>query len=161
MNGNNITRWLEEVNDRNTFVREFNMLTKKMFSEGDTDVLYQSSVSGGTFGPRILKIKVLSGGGLTQKDLKNLDIVTDFLNDIQVARTLITLGFSYVDIYDSSGSSAIRGELLKLAGMSTSVRPENKEQKGDNNQTSSDGCVIILTIIFFVFLLLVMITKSL
>ena len=41
-----IQQSLEEINDRNTFVLEFNRFAKRMFSEGVTDVLYQSSVSG-------------------------------------------------------------------------------------------------------------------
>ena len=35
-----IQQSLEEINDRNTFVLEFNRFAKRMFSEGVTDVLF-------------------------------------------------------------------------------------------------------------------------
>lgn len=154
-----IQQSLEEINDRNTFVLEFNRFAKRMFSEGVTDVLYQSSVSGGMSGPKALKIKVLAEGELTVKDLKSLDVVTDFLNDMRVARVLLTLGFSYVDIYASSGSAAIRGDLLKLAGMRKYENP-NVESPSNSSGDGSDGCSTAITFLAVLFLIGVLISIS-
>lgn len=151
-----IQQSFEEINDRNTFVLEFNRFAKRMFSEGVTDVLYQSSVSGGMSGPKALKIKVLAEGELTVKDLKSLDVVTDFLNDMRVARVLLTLGFSYVDIYASSGSAAIRGDLLKLAGMRKYENP-NVESPSTSSGDSNDGCSTAIAILAVLFLIGVLI----
>lgn len=151
-----IQQSLEEINDRNTFVLEFNRFAKRMFSEGVTDVLYQSSVSGGMSGPKALKIKVLAEGELTVKDLKSLDVVTDFLNDMRVARVLLTLGFSYVDIYASSGSAAIRGDLLKFAGMRKYENP-NVESPSNSSGDGSDGCSTAIAFLAVLFLIGVLI----
>ena len=162
MNGNNIAKWLGEMSDRSTLVREFNDAAKKIFSEGQTDVLLQASVSGGTFSPRSLRIKVMAGRSLTAQELRSIDEVRKIVGDVQCVRTLIVLGFSYVEIYDGLGSSAIRGDLLKLAGMSTCFRPEDKEQKERYNQTDDGnvGCMIAAIIIFIGSLILVVIANS-
>jgi len=115
---NKIIGWFKEFNERNRLVRNFNESAREAFVSGEVPVMLEASISRGDASYKHVFSKLWSGfrikvyaGRLLSKD-EMIFIANTILNNEQLVRRLVVLGWDTLEIY---GEKAKYGCKWKLA----------------------------------------------
>jgi len=117
-----IKDWFGEAYERYKLIRDFNKAAKAAFIAGDAPTILQAKITMGdsNFKHEFSKwlssgfrIKALSGKELTKEDL--LEIGNVILENKELTRKLITLGWDTLEVHSFLGSIGLKWELKKYA----------------------------------------------
>lgn len=116
---NRIIGWFRDLSERNKLLRSFNDSAREAFVNGEVPAVLEACISKGDPAYRHdfsrwlssgFRVKVMSGRPLTREELIFLGNV--ILNDSQLVRKLVVLGWDTLEIY---GQKAMIGYKFKLS----------------------------------------------
>lgn len=116
-----IRDWFVDTYERNKLIREFNKASKSSFISGKSKTLLKSKITigkksyGHTFSRLFsgFRLKVINGKDLTKSEL--IEVSKVILDNEQIVRKLMTLGWDTLEIHGSEDSIGLRWELKKYS----------------------------------------------
>lgn len=115
-----IVDWFYDVKERNTVIREFNKAARIAYIEGYAFSLLEAKITIGSvdfthafskWAAGGFRIKVLSGKALTRDEL--IVIGNIVLQNDELVRKLVALGWDTLEIHDDTGVIGLKWELKK------------------------------------------------
>jgi len=119
-----IVNWFNDFSERRRLVRSFNRSAKQAFISGVAPTLLETKISNGDSAFRHnfskflgggFRIKALSGIALNRQEMKQIGAVV--LNNQELVRKLISLGFDTLEVHDNAGYNGLKWELYKYGGI--------------------------------------------
>ena len=119
-----IVNWFNDFSERRRLVRSFNRSAKQAFISGVAPTLLETKISNGDSAFRHnfskflgggFRIKALSGIALNRQEMKQIGAVV--LNNQELVRKLISLGFDTLEVHDNAGYNGLKCELYKYGGI--------------------------------------------
>jgi hypothetical protein len=119
-----VREWFGEMSERHRLVRDFNQAGKNAFISGVAPTLLEAKITYGDSSYRHnfskfmaggFRIKALSGRALTQTEL--IEIGKVVLDNEELTRKLITLGWDTLEVFSSQGTNGVKWELKKFANL--------------------------------------------
>lgn len=119
-----IVDWFGEFQERAKLIKDFNTASKDAFINGTAPTLLKINISKGDnnykhqfskFFASGLRIKTLSGKSLSREELSELANV--ILDNEQVVRKLISLGWDTLEVQDNVGFIGLKFALKKFANI--------------------------------------------
>ena len=124
-----IIDWFGEIKERYQLVRNFNKAAQSAFIAGATPTLLESKITKGDSSYRHsfskflgggFRIKALSGRPLDKSEM--IEIGRIVLDNEQLVRKLITLGWDTLEIHDNKGFNGCKWPLKDFANLSGYIR---------------------------------------
>lgn len=119
-----IVNWFNDFSERRRLVRSFNRSAKQAFISGVAPTLLETKISNGDSAFRHnfskflgggFRIKALSGIALNRQEMKQIGAVV--LNNQELVRKLISLGFDTLEVHDNAGYNGLKWELYNYGGI--------------------------------------------
>jgi hypothetical protein len=119
-----IVDWFNDFNERRRLVRNFNLAAREAFVSGMAPTLLEASISIGESAYRHafskfmaggFRIKALSGRPLSKVEMIALSEVV--LNNQELVRKLISLGWDTLEVHDNAGYNGIKYKLYDFSGI--------------------------------------------
>lgn len=116
---NNILAWFQDLSERNTLVRNFNMKAKEAFISGTMPTMLKCSISKGCkdykhqFSAWLytgFRIQALAGRALTRDETEAIGRVV--LSDVSLVRRLVALGWDTLEVHSDNGRYGLRWKLI-------------------------------------------------
>lgn len=129
---NRIIDWFGDFRERNSLVRDFNRSARNAFIQGVADSLLETRTTIGSLEYRHafskwmaggFRIKVLSGRALNRNELISIgDIV---LQNDELVRKLVALGWDTLEIHDDTGSIGLKWKLTNFTRIGGHIPGQN------------------------------------
>lgn len=119
-----ITDWFNDFSERRRLVKNFNYAAKGAFISGLAPTLLECKISSGDsaykhsfskFMGGGFRIKALSGRSLNRQELISISHVV--LDNQELVRKLISLGWDTLEVHDNAGFHGVKWELYKFSGI--------------------------------------------
>jgi hypothetical protein len=119
-----IVDWFNDFSERRRLIRNFNLSAREAFVSGLAPTLLESSISIGESAYRHafskflaggFRIKALSGRPLNRQEMILISQVV--LNNQELVRKLISLGWDTLEIHDNAGYNGIKYKLYDFSGI--------------------------------------------
>jgi hypothetical protein len=119
-----IREWFGEMADRYRLIRDFNRESRQAFIGGEVPTLLEARITKGDSAYRHefskflgggFRIKALTGTPLSRVEIEELGMVV--LENEELVRTLISLGWDTLEIHDSQGLYGLKWALKKYANI--------------------------------------------
>lgn len=119
-----IVGWFNDFRERRTLLRNFNQMSRQAFINGYIPTLLEARVTIGCsdyshansrFMAGGFRIKVISGRNLNREELIGIGRVV--LDDRNLVRQLIVLGWDTLEVHDNMSTGGLKWELRKHGGM--------------------------------------------
>lgn len=119
---NIIIEWFKDRSERNSLIRNFNNVSRESFINGKAPTLLKASISRGDraykhqFSAWLntgIRIQALSGRSLSKEEMKFIGTV--ILNDTELVRRLVVLGWDTLEVHDDVGIYGCRWKLINYA----------------------------------------------
>lgn len=119
---NIIIEWFKDRSERNNLIRNFNNVSRESFISGKAPTLLKASISRGErsykhqFSAWLntgIRIQALSGRSLSKEEMKFIGTV--ILNDTELVRRLVVLGWDTLEVHDDVGIYGCRWKLINYA----------------------------------------------
>jgi len=119
-----IVDWFNDFSARRNLTRNFNLSAREAFVSGVAPTLLESSVSIGESAYRHVfskfmsggfRIKALSGRPLTRQEIISIGSVV--LENQQLVRKLISLGWDTLEVHDNAGYNGLKWKLYDHSGI--------------------------------------------
>ena len=116
---NQIIEWFKDRSERNKLIRNFNQSAKEAFISGTTPTMLKASFSKGVsaykhqFSAWIntgFRIQALAGRMLSKEEMVSIGNV--ILNNEELIRRLIALGWDTLEVHDDKGHYGCRWKLI-------------------------------------------------
>lgn len=110
-----IVKWFRDMSERRKLINEWNECARNAYISGSVPSLLEASVSVGnsTYRHEMSKwmisgfrIKVMSGNPLTKEELISIGRI--ILNNNQLARRIVILGWDTLEVYDATNKKGIQ-----------------------------------------------------
>jgi hypothetical protein len=120
----NIQDWFSDFSERRRLIRNFNLSARDAFVSNLAPTLLESSISMGEsaykhafskFMAGGFRIKALSGRPLNKQEM--ISIAKVVLNNQELVRKLISLGWDTLEIHDNAGYNGIKYKLYDYSGI--------------------------------------------
>jgi len=121
---NQIISWFQDRSERNHLIRNFNLAAREAFVRGMAPTLLKAKISKGVssykhqFSAWIntgLRVQVFAGKPLSKDEMIFIGQV--ILNDKELVRRLIVLGWDTLEVHDDKGIYGCRWNLMDYANM--------------------------------------------
>ena len=119
-----ITDWFNDFTERRRLVRNFNLSARDAFVSGLAPTLLECSISIGESAYRHafsrfmaggFRIKALSGRPLSKQEMILISQVV--VNNQELVRKLISLGWDTLEVHDNAGYNGIKCKLYDFSGI--------------------------------------------
>jgi hypothetical protein len=119
-----IREWFGEMSERYKLVRDFNKESKNAFIGGIAPTLLEARITGGDSAYRHafskfmgggFRIKALTGYSLAKSEMNELGMI--ILDNEELVRRLISLGWDTLEIHDSIGFNGLKWSLKEYANI--------------------------------------------
>lgn len=130
---NRIIEWFNDRSERNQLIRHFNQSARNSFICGTSPTLLNASISKGISLYRHqfsawmntgFRLQALSGRPLSKEEM--LFIGNVILNDTELIRRLVVLGWDTLEVHDNVGTFGCRWKLIDYAQIGVALCQENK-----------------------------------
>jgi hypothetical protein len=117
-----IYEWFGEMSERHNLVKDFNRAGKKAFISGYAPTLLEVKIVSGyssykhqfsKFMGGGFRIKALSGRPLDKSEM--IEIGKVILDNTELVRKLVALGWDTLEVHDDSGYNGCRWQLIEYA----------------------------------------------
>ena len=119
-----IVDWFNDFSERRRLVRNFNLAAREAFVSGMAPTLLEASISIGESAYRHafskfmaggFRIKALSGRELNKQEMISISQVV--LNNQELVRKLISLGWDTLEVHDNAGYNGVKWKLYDFSGI--------------------------------------------
>ncbi len=119
-----IVDWFNDFSERRRLVRNFNLAAREAFVSGMAPTLLEASISIGESAYRHafskfmaggFRIKALSGRALNKEEMISISQVV--LNNQELVRKLISLGWDTLEVHDNAGYNGVKWKLYDFSGI--------------------------------------------
>jgi len=119
-----IQDWFNDFSERRRLVRNFNLSARQAFVANQAPTLLEATISIGDSAYRHafskfmaggFRIKALSGRPLARHEMVSISEVV--LNNQELVRKLISLGWDTLEVHDNSGYNGIKYKLYDYSGI--------------------------------------------
>jgi hypothetical protein len=116
-----IVDWFSDFRERSSVVKDFNLSARNFYIKGIAETLLEAKTTVGTLEYRHafskwmaggFRIKALSGRALNRQEL--IDIGNIVLQNDELVRKLVALGWDTLEIHDDTGNIGLKWELKKF-----------------------------------------------
>lgn len=127
-----IQDWFNDVSERRRLIRNFNLSAREAFVSNLAPTLLECSISIGEsaykhafskFMSGGFRIKALSGRPLNKPEM--ISIAQVVLNNQELVRKLISLGWDTLEIHDNAGFNGIKYKLYDYSGIAGVIGNNN------------------------------------
>lgn len=115
---NLVLGWFHERNDRQMFLRDFNVEAKRAYVTGQTDLLLKASTSYGNSDYRHSFSRFMAGGFRIKADggrpLNRDEVISigkGIIGNPMIIRTMIALGWDTLEVHPQDSSSGLQWRL--------------------------------------------------
>jgi hypothetical protein len=117
---NKIVDWFFDVKERYSVIRDFNKSARDTYIHGVADTLLEAKITKGSseykhafskFMAGGFRIKALSGRALNRQELMSIGNIV--LQNDELVRKLVALGWDTLEIHDDTGTIGLKWELKK------------------------------------------------
>jgi hypothetical protein len=116
-----LKQWFGEMFDRYKLITDFNTAAKEAFIAGEAPTLLKARITRGEAEYRHMFSKWMAGGfrikAMSGKPLKNYELVEigkTILNNEELTRKLVTLGWDTLEIHANEGNNGVKWSLKKF-----------------------------------------------
>ncbi len=119
-----IVDWFNDFSERRRLIRSFNFSARDAFVSGMAPTLLESSISLGESSYRHVfskfmaggfRIKALSGRPLSRQEMTSIGTVV--LENQELVRKLISLGWDTLEVHDNAGYNGVKWKLYDHSGI--------------------------------------------
>jgi hypothetical protein len=127
-----IVDWFNDFSERRRLIRNFNLSAREAFVSGLAPTLLESSISIGESAYRHafskflaggFRIKALSGRPLNRQEMILISQVV--VNNQELVRKLISLGWDTLEVHDNAGCNGIKYKLYDFSGVGGMLESNN------------------------------------
>ncbi len=137
-----IKEWFGEMTERYKLVKDFNQASKMAFITGNTPTLLEAKITRGDSKYRHefskfmgggFRIKALRGSALSKEEMKELGNIV--LDNEELVRHLISLGWDTLEIHDTLGSFGLKYPLKQYANIGGILNANNNGYNTNSNNS--------------------------
>ena len=119
-----IVDWFSDFRERSSVIKDFNISARNAYIKGIADTLLETKTTVGSLEYRhafskwmagCFSIKALSGRALNRQEL--IAIGNIVLQNDELVRKLVALGWDTLEIHDDTGSIGLKWELKKFTNI--------------------------------------------
>ena len=119
-----IVDWFSDFRERSSVIKDFNISARNAYIKGIADTLLETKTTVGSLEYRHafskwmaggFRIKALSGRALNRQEL--IAIGNIVLQNDELVRKLVALGWDTLEIHDDTGSIGLKWELKKFTNI--------------------------------------------
>lgn len=116
--------WIQNLTERNAFVRNFNVKAKESYITGLQPMLMKCSISRGCkdcrhhFSNRFrsgFRVQVLAGRSLTKDETETIG--RELLSDAEFVRRLVALGWDTFEVHSDNGRYGLRWKIINYTNI--------------------------------------------